>query len=69
MPIISTYWGTLSSVNSGERRLPACCARQPAEHIRLCASNGLERFIARIAVVVAGKLPAAAGWQPALPRN
>src|SRR6185312_6749966 len=48
-----------SASTSGERRLPACESRQLAET--------LGRFNIDYALDVAGKLPATAGWQPALP--
>jgi hypothetical protein len=47
--------------NSGEHRLPACESRQLAE-------TSL-RFSDAKTACVAGKLPATAGWQPALPRT
>jgi hypothetical protein len=45
---------------SGERRLPACHVRQLAGHF----FNWTIRHLAKSAF---GKLPNAAGWQPALP--
>ena len=56
----SDYWKEMArtrisrAANSGERRLPACGVRQPAER------TSVRR--------VRGKLPRTAGWQPALPR-
>jgi hypothetical protein len=48
--------------DSGERRLPACRSRQLAEtRIRDHHDNTRKN--------IAGKLPAIAGWQPALPRT
>src|SRR5205823_3285953 len=45
----------------GERRLPACSFRQLAENESIPPNRTLSS--------VAGKLPATAGWQPALPRH
>ena len=46
--------------NAGEHRLPACSSRQLAETLFNGGSSRCEN--------VAGKLPATAGWQPALPK-
>jgi hypothetical protein len=53
---------------AGERRLPACSFRQPAENIlrdtrRNLAASATKPCRPR----ASGKLPDAAGWQPALP--
>ncbi len=47
---------------SGEHRLPACRSRQLAETL-------LEIHAKSDPLLVAGRLPATAGWQPALPRS
>jgi hypothetical protein len=50
---------------SGERRLAACPSRQLAETLARRDNAGK----LRASLSVAGKLPATAGWQPALPRE
>ncbi len=47
---------------SGEHRLPACRSRQLAETL-------LEIHARSDSLGVVGRLPATAGWQPALPRS
>ena len=49
---------------SGERRLPACRSQQPAE-----TPAAVVDLVDTIVKTVAGKLPATAGWQPALPKT
>jgi len=51
---------------SGERRLPACSSRQPAANINPQTVLGRHHF--PTVEDAPGKLPGAAGWQPALPR-
>jgi hypothetical protein len=58
---VGSSFGCPRNSGSGERRLPACKSRQLTE-------TQCPEFITVRTPNVAGKLPATAGWQPALPR-